>query len=231
MANEPQGLSRSRKLLRPMDDMKVDAVLGARQGQLAASSSLQWLCPFYSVLSFCSASAAQTEQQVKDHQQTGRHQKVHWLLALCLTEPDPSSLMAPALLTPSPFQMALYFCTGVLEDETLFHHYALNVPFYTHFTSPIRRYADIVVHRLLSASLGECCSPAWLCAGDRAMALQHEGAWACYCHLSPLQVPHPPSGWRKRPSRNRQITAMTGRWLPRGCRSSAVTSSSPSLSG
>ncbi|NWY31720.1 DI3L2 exonuclease, partial [Pheucticus melanocephalus] len=53
-----------------------------------------------------------------------------------------------------PMQMALYFCTGVLHDESLFHHYALNVPFYTHFTSPIRRYADIVVHRLLSASLG-----------------------------------------------------------------------------
>ncbi|NXG26334.1 DI3L2 exonuclease, partial [Grallaria varia] len=53
-----------------------------------------------------------------------------------------------------PMQMALYFCTGALKDETLFHHYALNVPFYTHFTSPIRRYADIIVHRLLSASLG-----------------------------------------------------------------------------
>ncbi|XP_019358969.1 PREDICTED: DIS3-like exonuclease 2 [Gavialis gangeticus] len=53
-----------------------------------------------------------------------------------------------------PMQMALYFCTGVLKDETLFHHYALNVPLYTHFTSPIRRYPDIIVHRLLSASLG-----------------------------------------------------------------------------
>ncbi|XP_037764042.1 DIS3-like exonuclease 2 isoform X2 [Chelonia mydas] len=53
-----------------------------------------------------------------------------------------------------PMQMALYFCTGVLEDETLFRHYALNVPLYTHFTSPIRRFADILVHRLLSASLG-----------------------------------------------------------------------------
>ncbi|XP_027541530.1 DIS3-like exonuclease 2 isoform X1 [Neopelma chrysocephalum] len=53
-----------------------------------------------------------------------------------------------------PMQMALYFCTGVVKDETLFRHYALNVPFYTHFTSPIRRYADIIVHRLLSASLG-----------------------------------------------------------------------------
>ncbi|XP_059507090.1 DIS3-like exonuclease 2 isoform X2 [Stegostoma tigrinum] len=53
-----------------------------------------------------------------------------------------------------PMQMAQYFCTGVLRDETLFRHYALNVPLYTHFTSPIRRYADIIVHRLLAASLG-----------------------------------------------------------------------------
>uniref|UniRef100_A0A670K9D0 DIS3-like exonuclease 2 n=1 Tax=Podarcis muralis TaxID=64176 RepID=A0A670K9D0_PODMU len=53
-----------------------------------------------------------------------------------------------------PMQMAVYFCAGTLEDETLFRHYALNVPLYTHFTSPIRRYPDIMVHRLLSASLG-----------------------------------------------------------------------------
>ncbi|KAJ8393169.1 hypothetical protein AAFF_G00068520 [Aldrovandia affinis] len=53
-----------------------------------------------------------------------------------------------------PMQMAIYFCTGVLKEEPLFRHYALNVPFYTHFTSPIRRYADVIVHRLLAASLG-----------------------------------------------------------------------------
>lgn len=50
-------------------------------------------------------------------------------------------------------QMALYFCSGVLKEEKFFKHYALNVPLYTHFTSPIRRYADIVVHRLLASSL------------------------------------------------------------------------------
>uniref|UniRef100_A0A4W6C4T4 DIS3-like exonuclease 2 n=1 Tax=Lates calcarifer TaxID=8187 RepID=A0A4W6C4T4_LATCA len=56
-----------------------------------------------------------------------------------------------------PMQMALYFCTGVLKNEQLFKHYALNVPLYTHFTSPIRRYADIIVHRLLASSLS--CGP------------------------------------------------------------------------
>lgn len=55
-----------------------------------------------------------------------------------------------------PSQMALYFCTGSFHEEKLFKHYALNVPLYTHFTSPIRRYADVLVHRLLAASLSWC---------------------------------------------------------------------------
>ncbi|XP_043072592.1 DIS3-like exonuclease 2 isoform X2 [Puntigrus tetrazona] len=54
-------------------------------------------------------------------------------------------------------QMASYFCTGALKDENSFSHYALNVPLYTHFTSPIRRYVDVIVHRLLAASLN--CGP------------------------------------------------------------------------
>jgi protein SSD1 len=49
-------------------------------------------------------------------------------------------------------QKAKYFCTGTL-DIVKYHHYALNVPLYTHFTSPIRRYADIIVHRMLEAAL------------------------------------------------------------------------------
>ncbi|KAI5607644.1 DIS3-like exonuclease 2 [Silurus asotus] len=73
---------------------------------------------------------------------------------------DEYSAARKAVLThlcARPMQMALYFCTGVLQDEKLFHHYALNVPLYTHFTSPIRRYTDIIVHRLLAASLK--CGP------------------------------------------------------------------------
>lgn len=51
--------------------------------------------------------------------------------------------------------MALYFCSGMLQDQEQFRHYALNVPLYTHFTSPIRRFADVIVHRLLAAALGK----------------------------------------------------------------------------
>lgn len=56
-------------------------------------------------------------------------------------------------LAMRPMKNAEYFCTGCVDDGE-YGHYALSVPLYTHFTSPIRRYADIVVHRLLAASLG-----------------------------------------------------------------------------
>ncbi|KAK3795592.1 hypothetical protein RRG08_010546 [Elysia crispata] len=77
------------------------------------------------------------------------------------------------VLISKPMQNAKYFCSGSLPDPSLYHHYALNVPLYTHFTSPIRRYPDILVHRLLAASLGYCDPP------DKSPQLLHRQADYC----------------------------------------------------
>jgi len=49
-------------------------------------------------------------------------------------------------------QQAEYFIYGTPGEEP--HHFALNFDYYTHFTSPIRRYPDVMVHRVLGALLG-----------------------------------------------------------------------------
>uniref|UniRef100_A0A1A9WB87 RNB domain-containing protein n=1 Tax=Glossina brevipalpis TaxID=37001 RepID=A0A1A9WB87_9MUSC len=78
---------------------------------------------------------------------------------LCREASDPKAMDAclNTLLT-KPMARARYFCS---EDKTEneFWHYALSIPIYTHFTSPIRRYPDILVHRLLAAALNYCPSP------------------------------------------------------------------------
>jgi exosome complex exonuclease DIS3/RRP44 len=48
---------------------------------------------------------------------------------------------------------AVYFSSGSVPKDQ-FLHYGLAMPIYTHFTSPIRRYADVIVHRLLGCAIG-----------------------------------------------------------------------------
>ena len=65
---------------------------------------------------------------------------------------DPSARRILEILSTKAMNRAKYFCAGML-DIAKYQHYALNAPLYTHFTSPIRRYADVLVHRQLEAVL------------------------------------------------------------------------------
>lgn len=56
------------------------------------------------------------------------------------------------ILTTRCMSPAQYFCSGEYRPLD-WHHYGLATPVYTHFTSPIRRYADVCVHRLLAAAI------------------------------------------------------------------------------
>lgn len=57
------------------------------------------------------------------------------------------------LLIKSMQRARYYVAANVPDDQR--QHYSLNLPLYTHFTNPSRRYADIIVHRQLEAILSD----------------------------------------------------------------------------
>ncbi|XP_039964326.1 DIS3-like exonuclease 2 [Bactrocera tryoni] len=73
-------------------------------------------------------------------------------------DPEAMDACLSALLT-KPMARAKYFCSEGKSEEADLWHYALSIPIYTHFTSPIRRYPDILVHRVLAAALDYCPPP------------------------------------------------------------------------
>ncbi|RGB37777.1 exosome complex exonuclease RRP44-like protein [Rhizophagus diaphanus] len=56
------------------------------------------------------------------------------------------------ILTTRCMMQATYFCSGTFSVHE-YRHYGLASEIYTHFTSPIRRYSDVIVHRMLAASI------------------------------------------------------------------------------
>lgn len=80
------------------------------------------------------------------------------------------------MITTRCMSQAVYFCSGALssEPDLTFAHYGLATDIYTHFTSPIRRYADVMVHRLLAHAVGhETLAPTILCKRKIADVCEH----------------------------------------------------------
>ncbi|KDQ11177.1 hypothetical protein BOTBODRAFT_68089 [Botryobasidium botryosum FD-172 SS1] len=70
----------------------------------------------------------------------------------CIDPDQPSFNTLVRIMATRCMLSAEYFCSGSVSQDT-FGHYGLATPIYTHFTSPIRRYADVLAHRQLSAAI------------------------------------------------------------------------------
>lgn len=74
-------------------------------------------------------------------------------LDACIDPTAPFFNTLVRILATRCMMSAEYFCAGSLAPPA-FRHYGLATDIYTHFTSPIRRYADLVAHRQLAAAIG-----------------------------------------------------------------------------
>lgn len=71
----------------------------------------------------------------------------------CVDEKDPYFNTLVRIMSTRCMMAAEYFSSGSYGYPD-FRHYGLAVDIYTHFTSPIRRYCDVVAHRQLAGAIG-----------------------------------------------------------------------------